>query len=491
MSVFEELELRAQHEARRALGEGALISWALSRLPAEPPSRARAECLTAVVALAVRRGEHAVASSLAPLCREGPRVDRTELVAACHDCAQPALALEVMEHVLWVERVERGPLTLPSLRVLARAFELAGRTQDALGMHQQVLLVAQERLMARAQAGEQDQGAVEVVVRTRAELARLLVLSGRIQEAEAQAAELLAVASEAGVTLEPREELVLARIELSASGRYVRVRGIERATALLGLSTTYARAALRLLVEHIDRVGPSLSAIEHERLAHALASARGSGMPVEPHLVRLRQHSLEEQEREAMVVRALAAGPEGRSALERARSVRDGGTAGPEPQRLDPRGRTLASWASWRALQVLVQQRERRLGEALAGLVAIEQAGLAPDVAGWTLLARAAPERSLREPVVALARRWLGEERGAAPALGFVSLAVRFERAGLDAELVRLALSRARAAHEPRARALAIQLAVRGAWAAHARGASEHAYRLLRSAIDDDTPRSS
>jgi hypothetical protein len=90
----------------------------------------------------------------------------------------------------------------------------------------------------------------------------------------------------------------------------------------------------------------------------------------------------------------------------------------------------------------------------------------------------------LHEHVVSLAARWLSSSEAPPPARGYLDLAVHFERAGL-VDLAGRALARARAAHEPEARALSIQHAIRRAWSLRDRGEIHEAHRLLDAALRD------
>jgi hypothetical protein len=100
------------------------------------------------------------------------------------------------------------------------------------------------------------------------------------------------------------------------------------------------------------------------------------------------------------------------------------------------------------------------------------------------MLARALPEVALRHEVISLASSWLGAPDAAAPAHGYLELAIRFEKSGL-ADLAGLALARAREAHEPEARALSIRHAIRRAWSLREGGEIHEAHRSLEAALRD------
>jgi tetratricopeptide (TPR) repeat protein len=473
VSVLDELELRASYEARRALGPRALVDWAVDRLPATPRSRARAECVRGALCAALETEREGAVSLLSALLGEGPRVEPGPLLAACEaacDAARdPALALEVAEAL---ERLERRPEATLAVAILA---ERAGRTELALASY------------ARAAEASEALGDADGALDARLELARARLVAGRAAEALELVAEL---PEETVARLDGRAKLVVARAWLGASGRYRRAAAIELASEVLDTSPALdpeARAALRLVCEHVDRVGPALSEPELERLGALVTRARARGHAeglVGELLGALASRAAlcraAPPEREAEAARAALASEGGRGRLERARSVRDGGTPGPRPA--DPR-----ALPEWLALCAIVHLRARRLGEArrsleeLAALTPDHAPG--PDVAAWTALRRAAPERALRDVVTALGQRWLGTD-GVAPARGFVDLAAVLERAGLD-ELAGQALARARARHEPDARPLAIQHAIRRAWAEYDRGARREARALLHAALLD------
>ena len=465
MSLLDELELRAQLEARRALGPSAAVAWGRARLTHEPASRARSECLRAVLVEALRVRDVDAVEILVPLLRERPRVDDGALWAACEASPHASVAAVIAEELARCEPSVSGLLVLAALR------EREARTDEASA--------AYRRAIAHADGLADPAGGL----RARIELARLCALAGRDVEALALAPEIEALRETLARLgrpddFSPRDALVLARIELAASGRYQRVRALDRLLEIVAQGGAIARAALRLLARHLERTGSSLTAVEADRIVALLARARGASLPPDAIAAlerRLAMATAPPAEREAAVVRT--AGQDARWLLERARAVRDGGTAGPAPSTPERR-------APWLALLVITQIRARRLGEALAALRELVALEPAADALGWTMLARAASERVLRGEVLLLAHRWLTSADVVAPARGYLDLAARFERAGL-AELAGLALSRARAAHEPDARPVAIQHAIRRAWALRDRGEIHEAHRVLDAALRD------
>ncbi|MBX7196976.1 MAG: hypothetical protein K1X94_33305 [Sandaracinaceae bacterium] len=486
MSVLESLELRAQLEARRALGPAALVAWATARLIAEPPSRVRTECVRAALVEAVRLADLDAIELLAPMMIGPPRIDARPLLDVCQSrtVVESAASLEAARCV--VDELVRIEPTLSGLLVLAGLEERLAHIEAAVALL--------GRAMSRAEALADREGAL----RARVERARVLVRADRAIEAleDVDEIERLREARDGqggALALSPRDELVLAAADLRASGRYRRVRGLDRLLALVAAPSPAPRASLRLLGQHVDRMGRALTSLELDRARSVLSAARAHG--AEPLAIEAIERAIDrvpmpEAEREALLARELAASSEGRALLDRARAVRDGGTSGPEP------ASSASLHARWLALSVIAHLRARRVGEALKALLEIERMQGMPGVLEWTMLARAASERALRAPVIELASRWLGRPAATPPARGYLHLALQLERAGLSdreatIDLVGLALRRAREANEDDARALSIQHAIRAAWLAHARGELAHAHRLLEGALQDASPRTS
>lgn len=463
MSILDELELRTQFEARRALGMSALGTWARMRLPLEAPSRVRAECVRGVLILSVGAGDTETVASLTPLLLDRPRVDLTALLAACETSGHSELARTVARGV-----VEAEP-TSTSLLVLAGLEEKLGRSPEAESLRRRAVTHAE---------GVADRGAA---LRARIELARGLSLAGREVDALGLATEIdrESEAGRAPLSLDARDQLVLARVELAATGRYRRVRAIDRLAEVVACRGVEGRAALRLLARHVERAGTSITLAEVDRAEAVVGRARATELPtaaLDAIETRLALARAGEAEREAATVRAIAASEDGRVLVERARALRDGGTAGPAPS---PRLRE-----EWLCLSVLAHTRTRRLGDALVALREIDATRAPGSVAGWSMLGRACTERALREPLVSIASRWLADDRSRAPRRGYLDLAARLERASLT-DLASVALDRARRVHEPGARELAIQHAIRRAWSLRARGETREAHRLLAAALSD------
>ncbi len=472
VSILDELELRTQFEARRALstsaaGANALGAWARARLPLEASTKTRAECVRGALVVAVGSGDSETVAILAPMWLERPRVDPSPLLAACEVSPHLALARQIAARV-----VEAEPTSV-SLLVLASIEERSHRLAEA------------EALRRRAIAHAEGLADVASAIRARVELARLLILSGR----EVDALELVSEIDReleprnsrpAPLTLDARDQLVLAQVELAASGRYRRARAIDRLAEVTTSSRgVEGRAALRLLARHVASAGPALTAAEIDRVHAVLVRAKAHGLPVgaiDAIEARLALVLAPDAEREAQTIRAVASTDDGRVLVERARAVRDGGTAGPAPS---ARLRT-----DWLCMSVIAHARTRRLGDALTALRELDVSGASASVAGWTMLSRVASERALRESFVRVALRWLGDERAPLPRRGHLDLAVRLERAGMT-DLAGLALARARRVHEPGAREISIQHAIRRAWSARARGETREAHRLLAAALSD------
>jgi hypothetical protein len=465
MSVLDELELRAQLEARRAIGPAAVVAWARARLPHEPASRARSECLRAALVEALRVRDAEAIEILAPFLRERPRADDTALWAACEASPHASVAAQIAEELIHCETTADGLLVLAGLR------ERQARFEDGIAVYR--------RAIANAEALADTAGSL----RASLELARLFGAVGRDVDALALAPEierLLALRARLGqaAELSRRDVLILARVELAASGRYQRARAIDRLADVVTTGGPEARAALRIVGRHLERTSASLTAAEADRIGALLARAAAAGLPHEALAVIERRLAVAvalPAEREAVVIRE--ASRESRWRVERARAVRDGGTAGPPPEQPEQR-------LPWLALSVIAHIRSRRLGDALVAMREISASAHPPDVLAWTMLGRAASERALREHVVLLGERWLASRDTTPPARGFLELAAQLERAGL-VELAGLALERARAAHEPDARALSIQHAIRRAWSSRERGDVHAAHRLLDAALRD------
>jgi tetratricopeptide (TPR) repeat protein len=465
MSVLDELELRAQLEARRAIGPAAVVAWARARLPHEPGSRARSECVRAALVEALRVRDAEAVEVLVPFLRDRPRADDAALWAACEASPHASVAAVIAEALAACEASVDG------LSILAGLREREARTEDAIAAHR--------RAISHAEGIADAAGSL----RASLELARLLALVGRDVDALALATDIerhLETLARLGraAALAPRDTLILARVELAASGRYQRARAIDRLADVVVSGGVEARAALRLVGRHLERTSVSLTAAEADRIAALLSRAHAAGLPQAAIGVIERRLALAiapPAEREAVVVRE--AGVESRWLLERARAVRDGGTAGPAPERAEQR-------LPWLALSVIAHVRSRRLGDAIAALRELAASEHPPDPLAWTMLGRAAGERVLHEHVVSLAARWLSSSEAPPPARGYLDLAVHFERAGL-VDLAGRALARARAAHEPEARALSIQHAIRRAWSLRDRGEIHEAHRLLDAALRD------
>jgi tetratricopeptide (TPR) repeat protein len=463
MSVLDEIELRAQFEARRALGASALLAWACARLPRAPASHVRAGCVRAALLEALVVPELRAVEALAPLLREGPRASDVALWAACEASPHAGAAARIAEALVACEPSGNG------LRRLAALHEREGRVEDALAGYR------------RAIASHEGVADLEGLLRASLELARLLALRGRGVEALALLPEverLREILARRSWRLSPRDTLILARIELAASGRYQRAQALDRLVDLVASGGAPATAALRLLVRHVERTDVSLSAVERERIGSVLASAKLSGAPAEL-LSAIEQRvalaAAPTEARELALVRA--ASFESPWFLERARAVRDGGTAGPPPEAPERRIR-------WLSLFVIAELRARRVTAARAAMREIVASAPAPDALAWTMLARALPEVALRHEVISLASSWLGAPDAAAPAHGYLELAIRFEKSGL-ADLAGLALARAREAHEPEARALSIRHAIRRAWSLREGGEIHEAHRSLEAALRD------
>ncbi len=461
MSVLDDLELRAGLEARRALGARVMLDWASVRLPMAPRSRARAECARAALVAALELGDEVAVSVLREVLVEGPRVDLRPLLEACEPASHVSLATSIAETVRTLVPDAEAAL------VVAALLERGGRREAATSEYR------------RAAHAAEAVGDAERARLARVELTRALLLDAN----EVEALEVASLLGEADLAkLDARQALVVARASLAATGRYRRAGALDQLRDIIARSPREApetRASLRTAFAHVDALGAALTEAEADRVRALIATAieRGLGGPALEELeLRVAVARAEPIEREARTVRAAQRSEPGRQLVERARAVRDAGAPGPRP--LDP-----TALPAWLALSTIAHLAGRRIAEARACVTELAERDARPDAPLWTALRRALPERALREAAAPLAARWL-ERAGPAPARGFVDLAAVLERAEL-VDLAGRALERARRRHEPGARSLAIQHAVRRAWAEYDRGARREARLLLLAARHD------
>lgn len=467
MSALDELELRAAFEARRALGARVLLEWARLRLPGAPRTRTRSECVRGALAVALTARDELSIELLSSVLAEGPRVDPRPLLRACEEAADAPLARRLAQAAVALEP------TAEAVLVLAGLTERSGEPDLAAAAYRRAIELAESL------------ADTERALRGRLELARCLSLAGHDAAALDALGELDALAPDRepggwASRLDARDKLVVARVWLAASGRYRRASALDLlATVTQEGDESVARAALRLACAHVDALGPALTDPEADRLATLVSVSPGRSTDASATRALVERATLAREDpaaREAAIVRSAMATPEGKLLVERGRAIRDGGTAGPRPE-----GGALPGWL---ALATLAHLRDRRLGEAIACLRELDDLRAPPEAAAWTALAQASRERALTATITPLLERWLADPCVPSPPRGFLDLAARLERGGLP-QLAGRAIERARQRHEPEARAIAIEHAIRRAWSAYDRGDRREARALLLLAMHD------
>jgi tetratricopeptide (TPR) repeat protein len=194
------------------------VAWARARLPHEPGSRARSECVRAALVEALRVRDAEAVEVLVPFLRDRPRADDAALWAACEASPHASVAAVIAEALAACEASVDG------LSILAGLREREARTEDAIAAHR--------RAISHAEGIADAAGSL----RASLELARLLALVGRDVDALALATDIerhLETLARLGraAALAPRDTLILARVELAASGRYQRACAIASRTS--------------------------------------------------------------------------------------------------------------------------------------------------------------------------------------------------------------------------------------------------------------------
>jgi hypothetical protein len=290
---------------------------------------------------------------------------------------------------------------------------------------------------------------------------------------------LLAVADEIDLhEASPAQRLIAAEVRLKATSRFARAAALSTLEELAaGGHGAVARRAILAAAEHADAMGFSLSWVEADRIAAALANWRSDP---ERHaaLARLdaRRRIAAEQDADAIIASASELAPGYRAHLEHARAVIAGeqfdGEAPADDEELVVAGRCL------RAIALL---REERWRDAELSLRELSE-GHRPPPAAWVVIrCAAAGPKGVRLAGLELLARML-DDGVSTPTEGFLAYAAaahEMRAADLRERLLRAALRHG----EPGAEELLVDDLTRRAREAASSGGRDRALSLLREAL--------
>ncbi len=453
MGVLDDLALSGVDRVERSLGPRAALRTLMPLLDTLPAGRGRARGVLRAIGYAAELNERELVESLAVRwsveAQAKAKDARLAIVAlAAHPAA--AIALAYAE----VQRTRGDYDEAAAHYALGRALEAAGRIEDALAEHDVAIRLSGEQPLLRACAS--------------ARAVRALLALGRRDEAAQRASALLPLERA------PAEDrLAIAVAALDAPGRYKRAAALDVLEQLAQKGGDIGRSAIALAAAHAERAGRALSSIEADRVRAVLAHHPGAA-DASARLAALLAIAEDEPGALARGARTDAAAE---SLLPRARAVADGNAAGPRPE---AGGRVLVGWLGV-AIAAALREKNRHEARALLDeLTERVKQGARVEAPVWTAAVLAVRDERLSQLGRELARALLDAE-GEPPPEGYLDVAEALEARGAD-ELAIIALRRAAARREPRARARLSALLRHRGWQAADAGDRPRALALLREA---------